>query len=298
MTRAVGAFVTLCVIFGTTFAAIAVGIGHGWPPLLAAGVRFTLAGLIVLAVAAARGELHRSSRTLGMQIAFIGLTVTTATFAALYTAERVLPSGLAALLSATGPAFAVLFAVLGRRRRIDALLLCGLVLGTLGAALVVGIGGYMLGIAGALAALSIVVSEIAYAAGLTMSREIAGRAPVLMISGAQLLLGGLVLLALSATFEHALPAHGGDLAGWVALAYLAIVATAGAHTLLIWLAGATTPTFATSWTYVSPFIALLVGAVFLGEPIRAAAWIGGACVVAGAAMLNADLRASLRRSIA
>jgi drug/metabolite transporter (DMT)-like permease len=293
VTRAIVAFSVLCVVFGTTFGAIAVGIDRGWPPLLAAGARFTIAGAIVLAIAALRGDLHRPSRALALQIAFIGLTVTTTTFAALYTAERVIPSGLAALVSATGPAFAVIIALVARRRRADAMLVAGLAIGTLGVALVVGIGSITLGAAGALAALSIVASECAFAAGLTMTREIAGRAPVLMIAGAQQLFGGIALLVLSSAFEHALPRALGDPVGWFALAYLAIVASAGAHTLAIWLAGVTSATFATSWTYVSPFIALVVGGAFLHELIPLAAWIGGACVIVGAALLNADLRTSI-----
>ena len=295
MTRAIAAFAVLCLVFGTTFGAIAIGIDRGWPPLLAAGSRFTLAGIVVLAIAAARRDLRRPSRTLTLQIAFIGLTVTTVTFAALYLAERVIPSGLAALLSASGPGFAVLIAIFRGRRRVEGLLVGGLALGMLGVALVVGVGSLTLGLGGVLAALAIVASELGFAAGLTVTREIAGRAPVFFIAGAQQLIGGVVLLALSAAFEHALPSRLGDSAGWFALLYLAIVASAGAHTLAIWLAGATSPTFATSWTYISPFIALVVGSAFLHEPIQAAAWLGGVCVIAGAALLNTDLRASLVR---
>ncbi len=293
MTRAIGAFAILCLVFGTTFGAIAVGIDRGWPPLLAAGARFTLAGLIVLGLAAARGEVRRPTRRLAVQVAFIGLTVTTATFGALYTAERIIPSGLAALVSATSPLFAVVIALALRKRRFDAMLGAGLALGTAGVALIVGIGGVALGVGGVFAALGILVSEFAFAAGLTMTRAIAGRLPVLFIAGTQQLVGGVVLLGLSVVFEHALPAHPGDPLGWVALAYLVVVASAGAHTLAIWLASATSATFASSWTYVSPFIALVFGSALLHESIPVIAWTGGACVIAGAALLNADLRASI-----
>ena len=261
MTRSIVAFAVLCAIFGTTFAAIAVGIDAGWPPLLAAGARFTLAGAIVLALAAVRGELRRPARADALRVAFVGLTVTTATFAALYTAERVVPSGLAALASATSPAFAVVIALALGRRRFDRWLLAGLVFGTVGVALIVGVGGAALGPAVALGCLSIVVSEIAYAGGLTVTRDLAARLPILVIAGAQQTIGGLVLLTLSAAFEHALPARPFAGAGWLALAYLTVIASAGGHTLSIWLAGETSATFATSWSYIAPFIALAVGAV-------------------------------------
>ena len=295
MTRPVLAFVFLCAVFGTTFGAIAVGLRDGWPPLLAAGTRFALAGALVLAVAAARGELRRriAPRELG-GIAVGGLTVTTAVFGVLYTAEQVLPSSLAALISASLPLFAFGLAVALGRRRIDAAALAGLGLGSAGVMLVVGVGGMHGGRAAALAALALVGSEVAFAAGLTMTRGLAGRLPVLALAGGQQLFGGLVLLALSAAFEHRGPARL-DATGLLALAYLTVVASAGAHTVTIWRAGTAGATFAASWTYVAPFVALLVGALALHEPVGPSAWVGGALVVLGAVGLNADLVRTLRR---
>ncbi len=291
MTRAYVAFAFLCAVFGTTFGAIEIGIADGWPPLLAAGARFALAGAIVLAFAAARGELRRVGREEIVAIVAIALSVTAGTFGALYSAERVLPSGLAALLSATSPLFAVVIGIAQRRRAFDASVVVGVGLGTLGVALVAGMGSANdLGTRWAAAA--IVVSEIGYAWGLSRARAASARMPMLQLAGAQQLVGGLVLLALSLVFEHRGPTHAG-VAGIAALAYLVVVASAGAHTVSIWLASRTNATFATSWTYVSPFLALAVGALFLREPIGASAWLGGVLVVAAAVALNRDARASL-----
>jgi drug/metabolite transporter (DMT)-like permease len=168
------------------------------------------------------------------------------------------------------------------------------VLGTLGVALVCGFGHAQGGSPALLAALALIASEIAYAAGLTATRGLLQRLPMLEVAGGQQLVGGLVLLLLSAAFEHRVPARV-DATGLVALAYLAIVASAGAHTVAIWLAGATSATFASSWTYLSPFIALLAGALWLHEPVGPAAWIGGALVICGCVALNADLLRTLRR---
>ena len=107
----------------------------------------------------------------------------------------------------------------------------------------------------------------------------------LEIARGQQLIGGLVLLVLSATFEHRVPVRF-DTAGIAALLYLALVASAGAHTVAVWLAGATSATFAASWTYVSPFVALLAGALWLHEPVGPSAWIGGVLVVCGCVALT------------
>jgi len=288
VTRVYAAFAFLCVVFGTTFGAIKIGIEDGWPPLLAAGARFTLAGAIVLAVAAARGELRPLRAVDFRAIVAIGLTVTTGTFGALYSAERILPSGLAALLSATSPLFAVGLAVATKKRAFDTAVVAGIALGSSGVVLVAGLGS-IAGVASLAASCAIVLSVVGYAWGLSQARRASEAIPMLELAGVQQLLGGLILLVLSLGFEHRGPTHAAAL-GIGALIYLVVVASAGAHTVSIWLASRTDATLATSWTYVSPFVALIFGAVWLHEPVGAFAWIGGVCVVAGALMLNRDVR--------
>jgi len=294
VTRVVAAFALLCVVFGTTFGAIKIGIDDGWPPLLAAGARFTLGGALVLAMSCVRGKLRPLAAADVRGIAAIGLTVTTGTFAAHYCAERVLPSGLAAVLSATSPLFAVSFAIAHKRRRLDPFVLFGVALGTIGVVLVADVGS-IAGGAAIVAALAIVVSEIGYAWGLSQARGVSRTVPLLQLAGAQQVVGGCALLALSLAFERRGPAHL-DATGALALAYLVVIASAGAHTVSIWLASETNATFASSWTYVSPFIALVFGAVFLHESLGVTAWIGGAFVVAGAVSLNRNVPAALAPS--
>lgn len=292
MTRALAAFAFLVVVFGTTFGAIKIGIVDGWPPLLAAGLRFTIAGLLVLGVARLTKQTKPLTRAEFRGATAVGLTVTSATFGALYCAEGVLPSGLAAVLSATSPLFAVALAIAGGNRRFEPTIAIGLIVATLGVVLVSGAGAVS-GRPALLASIAIVASEIAFAWGLAQTKGLRATIPALQLAGTQQAVGGAVLLALSLAFEHHGPAHI-DAAGLGALFYLIIVGSAVAHTVAIWLAGATSATFASSWTYISPFIALLFGAAYLHEIPGTAAWIGGAFVVAGAVILNRDLRQTLR----
>lgn len=288
MTRYLIAFTVLCVVFGTTFGAIRVGLEAGWPPFLSAGLRFTLGGAIVLAVAALRGELRRVERADLLGIVLAGTCLTAITFGTLYRAEEILPSGVAALIAAASPLFAVAYAVVRRTRRLDLVSLAGIAVATAGVALVAGVGRGEQGNLALIASIALIASEVAYAAGLIMSRALARRLPMLLVAGGQMLAGGLILLGLSAGFERSSALHV-DASGLLALVYLTVVATAVAHTLSIWLAAATSATFAASWTYVSPFIALLVGAVWLHEPLGLTAWAGGVCVVAGCIALNRDI---------
>ncbi len=291
MTRVFGAFVALVVIFGTTFSAIKIGIVDGWPPLLAAGLRFTIAGLLVLAVAYTTGSTKRlTTREVG-RVASVGLCCTAITFGALYSAERVLPSGIAAVLSATGPLFAVALALIAGSRRFDPSIAIGVVTATVGVMLVAGPGAIR-GPAALLASLAIVASEAAYSWGLSQAKPLRATLPALQLAGLQQLIGGTILLLLSLVFEH----HGPeriDGSGVLALAYLIVAGSAIAHTLAIWLSGVASATFASSWSYLSPFIALLAGAAYLHELPGPAAFLGGLFVVVGAALLNRDLRSTL-----
>ncbi len=78
-------------------------------------------------------------------------------------------------------------------------------------------------------------------------RAVASRVPMPQRAGTQQLVGGAVVLALSFAFERRGPSHE-SVVGWLVLGYLAIVASAGAHTLVSWLASRATVTFATSWS--------------------------------------------------
>lgn len=290
MTRAYLAFAFLCVVFGTTFGAIKIGLADGWPPLLAAGLRFTLAGLLVLIVAGIRAELRPLRPVHVLRVAAVGISVTAGTFGTLYSAESVLSSGLAALLAASSPLFAVAIDVVAQRRRFDRFVAGGVLLGTLGVAFVGGVTR-LAGITALAAAGAIIVSEFGYAWGLGYAKAVRADVPTLQLAGAQQLIGGAILLALSAAFERRGVAHL-TTGGVASLVYLIVVASAGAHTVTLWLAARTDATFAASWTYVAPFIALGFGALLLGEPLGPWAWIGGACVVAGAFALNLKPRGS------
>lgn len=95
-------YILVCIIFGTTFLTIKIGIEAGAPPLFSAGIRFFLAGLILIIIF----KLKRKDimpYLLSKRIVYAGFCLTFMTFATLYWAEQYISSGLAAVLSATGP---------------------------------------------------------------------------------------------------------------------------------------------------------------------------------------------------
>lgn len=96
------AYMSMCLIFGTTFLAIKIGNDAGVPPFFAAGVRFCLAGALLFIWCLWRRKTS-IKLLLRKEVMIIGSCLTFMTFAGLYYGEQYISSGVAAVLSATGP---------------------------------------------------------------------------------------------------------------------------------------------------------------------------------------------------
>lgn len=96
------AFTVMCLIFGTTFLAIKIGVEAGMPPFLSAGLRFVIAGALMFAWMRMKGKVSWSL-LFRKEMLLTGAGLTCGTFATLYWAEQHVSSGVGAILSATGP---------------------------------------------------------------------------------------------------------------------------------------------------------------------------------------------------
>src|SRR5438034_11434350 len=168
-------------------------------PVLLTGARFALAGIILLAIAAARGDAFPRSRRLIAELITVGvLLVCIGNFAVAW-AEQWVPSGLAALFVATAPFWVTM---IERMRlggeRIDLRRGIGMLLGFAGVALLVMPGGkagppdihFVLG------ALGIQAGCIAWQYGTVRAKYNLARIPPLMSSGMQMLSGGSILMVI------------------------------------------------------------------------------------------------------
>lgn len=276
-------YLVMCVIFGTTFVAIKVGLGAGFPPLFFAALRFIIAGLLALGLSRVRGQALPRSSEQYRQIALVGLTSTTITFAGLFWSEQYLTAGMAAILSATAPMLVMLVATGGRLGRAQLLSVAG---GLAGVGLVmaptVGQGSSM----ALVAAAGLIASYLGHAWGSVRAGAVmkSGLQP-LPFSGLQMLFGGIGLLAAAALFElRHLPMVAPE--GWLALLYLAVIGSVVGWGLYYWLVARTGPVFPSTWTYVSPVLATAAGAWFLAEPVSPATLAGVTLVLASVALTD------------
>ncbi|AOE83451.1 drug/metabolite exporter YedA [Pseudomonas sp. TCU-HL1] len=256
----IGAFIALYLIWGSTYLAIRIGV-ESWPPLLMASVRFVVAGALMYGFLRWRGVPNPTWQE-WKAAAAIGFLLLSCGNGGVTLAEDLgVASGVAALAVATVPLFALLFGLIWGQRT-TRLEWAGILLG------LVGIGLLNLGSnlqASPLGAVLIIFAAAAWSFGSMWSKSLKLPAGP-MASAVEMLAGGFALLAgslLSGERMVAAPTA----AGWGALAYLIVFGSIIAFSSYLYLLKNVRPAAATSYAYVNPVVAVLLGIGFAGETI-------------------------------
>jgi drug/metabolite transporter (DMT)-like permease len=284
------AYSLVCLIFGTTFLAIKIGVDAGAPPFFSAGLRFFTAGAVLFLFMALKGKAS-FSLLLRKEMLFTGAALTFGTFAALYWAEQYVSSGLAAVLSATGPMMILLMQMAFLRQKAPAYSLFGCIIGFTGVLLLVlpslAVDVSPLWLIGCIAVL---IGECCYAAGAIYSKKViaafSGVSPV-ALNAAQMMYGGVLLFLLSLATEKVHPAFLFSFKTAGSLLYLTVIGSMVGHTLFYWLVAKTNPVFPSTWLYISPPIAVGAGILFYGEAITWLTMLGVFTIIAGTVLVNA-----------
>jgi drug/metabolite transporter (DMT)-like permease len=281
------AFALLCLLWGTTWGAIKVGVGAIPPFVFAFDRAVAVSALLVVVSLVFRLEFPRRPRTL-LAIAFAGAINIGLAWAIIFWAEQYVPSGLTSVFGAAAPLWtgvlAHAFVPDDRMTRTKAI---GLVLGVVGTALLVrsefaGTDGPVL-----LAALLLALLPVGWALAAIVSRLELQRVAPVPTTAIQTAVGAVILAPL-AFGDMAKPAHwNGDAV--LALSYLVVFGTCVGFALFVWLLQRLRPTTVLLMQVIIPAVAVLIGALFLSEPITPRAILGGA-LVAGAVLLNALAR--------
>jgi probable blue pigment (indigoidine) exporter len=249
-----------------------------WPPLIAAGARLTVAGLVLLAALAAAGRTLRPGVGTGA-IAWLALTQTVLFYWAVFWGIEQAGAGLAAVLANTDPLFVAVLAALLLGERMAPLQWAGLALGLIGAAAVVWEGPLWppdLSVG----ALAVVGGAFAWSVGtVTAARGVRGRGDPLALAGWQMTAGGLVLAVAGLLVEGAdLPLGPREIALVIGLAVLG----SAAPLALFYLALAIAPAAEVSaWFFLVPVVGVATAWPLLGETPTARLAVGMAGVCAG-----------------
>ncbi|WP_296258827.1 MULTISPECIES: drug/metabolite exporter YedA [unclassified Pseudomonas] len=256
----IGAFFALYVIWGSTYLAIRIGI-QTWPPLMMAGVRFTIAGAILFAFMRLRGAPMPSWKQ-WKAAALVGFLLLACGNGGVTLAEHAgVASGVAALAVAVVPLFTLLFGLIWRHRN-TGLEWAGIVLGLIGIALL-NLGSNLQ--ASPMGAMLVISAAAAWAFGSVWSRYLP-LPPGPMASACEMLVAGVMLLVGSYTSGERLTQSPG-FSGWLVMAYLVVFGSIVAFSSYMYLLKNVRPAAATSYAYVNPAVAVLLGVLFADEHI-------------------------------
>lgn len=284
------AYGVMCLIFGTTFLAIKVGVDAGIPPFFFGGTRFLAAGIAVGLFMYCRKKPVRLPRTQVIDALYVGVMMTTALFAALYWGEQYISSGLAALFAAATPALIALIQWYKKENELAAVQKAGLVIGFTGVALAIFPSVVVADNAWAVwAIIAILAGELCAAMGAVRSKQALQKtSDVFLFNAYQMVFGGVGLLLLSLIFESpgAVQINETVMYAWL---HLTVLGSMVGHGIYYWLVKKSGPVFSSTWTYVSPIIAQGVGYWWLNEPITVLSALGLLLVLTGVQLQNTQI---------
>lgn len=213
-----------------------------------------------------------------MSVFLLAILIFVMDYGLVFWSERRAPSGIAAVMLATIPAFTALAEiVLLQTQKLTVRLTLALIIGLGGVAVLVSrslnLGGTPIDRAGAVA---LIVASISWSLASALSRKLPLPSSKVMSSGAQMLAGGVLLTLTSAGLGEFRGFHVSEVSrgAWLCLAYLIVAGSIIAFTAYVWLIHHESPTKVGTYAYVNPVVAVLVGYFFGGEALGARTILG------------------------
>jgi len=268
------------VVWGSTY------LGIRWtiatiPPVLSAGVRFAVAGLLMSAlVVIFRGRgAWRVTSAQARHGAVCGLLLLFGGNGLVVVAETRVPSGLAALLLAAVPLWLIVLRRLAGER-VPGLTYVGVIVGLGGAALLFLPGGHGGGVNLWYAGL-VLIAALSWSVGSMLSTQIAVPADPLVFSAIEMLAGGLALLLLAAVRGEFAQVRIDEIStrSWLSLAYLVVFGSIVAFSAYVWVFAHAPTSLVATYAYVNPVVAVALGVVLAGETLTVIEVVGAAVIV-------------------
>jgi drug/metabolite transporter (DMT)-like permease len=262
-------------IWGSTYLAIAVTI-ETLPTLLAVSTRFIAAGAIMAAIVVRRGGSMRVPVRAAASCVVIGCLLPGAN-ALLFFAERDVPTGLASLIIASVPLWVIVLRVAGRER-LPATATGAVGVGFVGVAVLLRPSGG----ATALGIALCVVSALMWSLGSVLSKRLPMPRDTFAATAYEMLAGGLVMFPFGLATAGSFAPSTRSVVAWL---YLVTIGSLVGYTAYTWLLAHARLSTVSTYAYVNPVVAIVLGLLFHGEHLTWQILIGAAIVVAAVAVV-------------
>ena len=282
------ALLIVCLVWGTAYFALRIGV-KTFPPFLFSAIRQVIAGLLLLAVLAIKGKLKFNKRIVYHQFVS-GVLILALGNGIIGWCERIIPSGLAALILSLIPVFVVLINYLSGvdKRKPDPILILGLVLGCLAIALIFNNNlkdfaksGYFDTMLIAFAACFAIAIGSVYTKSHSHDND-----NILQNAALQLISAGMALFVLSSFMDDFSEIKSISTSSIWALAYLIVFGSAIAYPCYVYTLKQLPIGIASVYAYVNPFIAIILGFVFLNETLTMVTILALSAALGGVYSIN------------
>lgn len=282
------AFLAIYTIWGSTYLAIRIAI-ETLPPFLMAGIRFLIAGAALYLWTRLRGAPSPTRPNWKAATTIGGLLLLGGNGGVVW-AEQYVPSGLTAVLITTVPLWMALLEWKRYDRTRPAVpIVLGLILGFAGVVLLVGpeeLAGS--GAINRVGATVLILASLSWAIGSLYSRKAPLPTSPLQSTAMEMLAGGLLLSAAGLVSQEWVGFHPSEASfrSLISLAYLVVFGSLVGFTSYIFLLKATTPAKVSTYAYVNPIIAVILGWAIAQEELTLRTLIAAAIIVAGVVVIT------------
>jgi drug/metabolite transporter (DMT)-like permease len=281
------------VVWGSTYLGIKEAVGT-IPPFLMAAARFLIAGGILYAWAIRRGDTvgDRIGRRQWVSAIVIGaLLLATGNAFLAWAEKRGVATGVAALIIAAVPIYMAVIASLWGDERMRARVVAGLVAGFAGTALLIQAGsGSGSGHVDAIGVGAVIVASLSWALGSVMSNHVALPSRPLVSTAMEMIGGGAVCLVIGAAAGEfgRVDIAKVSLSSALGLSYLIVFGSLVAFSAYVWLLRNATTSLVSTYAYVNPVIAVILGVIVLNERFTALEVLAALMIVTAVAAIVLD----------
>lgn len=281
----------LALVFGSAFFFGDLGLKSFGPLTVAAG-RVSSAAVILAAVALLRRRRFPAEPKTWAALLVMGALNNAIPFSLIFWGQTRIDSGLAAILNAMTPIFTVVLAHLVGDERLTLRRIVGVLLGFAGVAALIGPGALSHLDPTNVAEIAVLLAAVCYALAGLWGRQFRGL-PVEVAAGGMLIGSTLIMLPLAAVFEHPWTVSPSPISV-AGIAALGLLSTAIAYLFYFKLLARVGATNLLLVTFLLPIVALILGALFLGEHVRPIDLLGLALIMGGLGAIDGRLFGHVR----
>lgn len=292
------AFAIIYFVWGSTYLAISIGVREV-PPFLLAAIRFSIAGLILFLWSLARGERLPTVRQ-WKSLSLIAVLIFVIDYGLLFWAEQRVPSGMAAVVTAIIPALMTISEIIFlKTQKLTVRLAASLLIGLAGVAVLMSrtlnFGGAPID---ALGAIALIIASVGWAIASALLRKLPLPESKVVSSASQMLAGGIFLAITAAALGEFHNFHPANISreAWLSLLYLIIFGSIIAFTAYVWLIHHESPTKVSTYAYVNPVVAVILGYFLANEPLGLRTILGSALILVSVIVITTTPKPSAPHS--